>query len=92
MTFNEMRRKCLRKYIELWGEEWVEARKPSIGDGYTEADEDGILKYSICQGDKLLEPPASSEFDVYLSHDPPQHCTEFKCNMKTGEVELVEHY
>ncbi len=91
MKFREMKQKCIQKYIELWGNEWVEPRKPSMWECYSDEDEDGILKYSICQGDKLLEPPASTEFDVYLSHDPPQHCTEFKCNMKTGEIEVIDH-
>ncbi len=98
MTFNEMRRKCLQKYIELWGEEWVEARKPSIGDGYTEVDENGILEYLIDQDDCLLEEISNkknitdaSEFVVILGNTPPKHTTRFRCNMKTGEIEVIDH-
>ena len=85
MTFNEMRRKCLQKYIELWGEEWVEQRKSSIWDGYTDEDENGELRYSICQHDKKQNP------GICFSHTLPRHYTNFKCNMKTGEIEVIDH-
>lgn len=92
MTFKEMTMKCMAQYVALWGDDWIKQRHRSIGVEYSDDRENDMIYFAFSQSDKLLEPPASSEFDVYLSHDPPQHYTEFKCNMKTGKVELVEHY
>lgn len=91
MTFKEMTMKCMAQYVSLWGDDWIKQRHKSIGVEYSDDREKDMIYFAFSQSDKLLEPPPAKPV-IRLGNTPPQHYTEFKCNMKTGEVELVEHY
>jgi hypothetical protein len=100
MTTTELKQKACKLYRELWGDDWISEHEAGIYDTTSlHPDENGDFYFSLLQSDAVAdcEPFATEEEAIeYLSNLPPEkpadHCTRFLCNIKTGEVKVIEHY
>ena len=95
MNAGEAKKRAAKKYIELWGEDWVRENAGHIGDscGYLADD-----KYKITIDEWTPRP-----LDYYPDGTPkiwmggdfrskPNHRTVFLFDLKAGTMEIIEHY
>ncbi len=87
---------CVEEYLKLWGQEWVTAR---IGSFIEDTYFSGInMFFGIAQDDSFKHetPITYEEFSKVTFGGTgtfkQQHYTQFKVNLDTGELEILEHY
>jgi hypothetical protein len=93
------KQKACKLYRELWGDDWISEHKAGIYDSYSHPDKNGDFDFYLLQSDAVANcKPATTFEEFYESlnanqgEKPADHCTHFLCNIKTGEVKVVEHY
>ena len=96
MTKDAAIKKCVMKYGELWGADWVDERVDSLSDDTYISKEENKLYFGIAQDDRfrVKKPITFEEFSKikFGGNERPQHYTKFSVDLKTGELEIIEHY